>query len=114
MKRCIYRYMISKHDQTRKKNQPDDRGQDQIDIQPDGELIFGCPPYEDNDLTLNSLKEDMEICGNLPDVDDDGFDVYFTCYNCEGEADSAVIEIDGQKYTDAKEALLKIIENIKL
>lgn len=85
---------------------------DQIDIQPDGELIFGCPPYEDNDLTLNSLKEDMEICGNLPDVDDDGFDVYFTCYNCEGEADTALIEIDGQKYTDAKKALLKIIEKI--
>lgn len=88
---------------------------EQIDIQPDGELIFACPPYEDNDLTINSLKEDIKNCGNLPDVDDDGYDVFFTCYNCEGEADSAVIEIDGTKYTDAEEAFKKIItKNLEL
>ena len=76
---------------------------DSIVINSDGSLIFACPPYEDNDLTLRDIKEDVKRVKE--------FDVIFTCYDCEVQVDSEIV-IDGEKYTDAMKAFLKIMHNL--
>jgi hypothetical protein len=74
---------------------------EELFIEQDGSIIFSCPPYEDTDLLIEDIKNDSK---------NDEYDVYFTCYDCEDEADRAYITIDDEKYTNAKKAFLKIIK----